>query len=160
MIDDGKVDAQQVRALRELTPEAIDLFEGLWRVTSRRDLGCFGINGDKHAPNRSYFKGTAVGVLVNRYERDREARKKCVANHGATCVMYGFVFRRTYGEFGKSSIHIHHLTPLASVGRRYKVDARDGLISVYPNCNAMLHRRHNPPGIDELREIVVTNRAR
>jgi hypothetical protein len=159
-IDDEKVDAQQVRSLRELTPETIDLFEGLWREASGRDLRRSGIDGEEHVPNRSFLEGSAVRVLVNRYERDREAREQCIAHHGATCAVCGFDFGQMYGTLGQGFIHIHHLTPLASVGRRYKVDARDGLIPVCPNCHAMLHRGRKPLGIDKLREIVVANRGR
>ena len=37
-ITEGQVDQQQVRAVRELMPDTIEIFEGLWRSASGRDV--------------------------------------------------------------------------------------------------------------------------
>jgi len=159
-IDNGQVDAQQVRALRELTPETIDLFEGLWLEASGRDLRRSGIHGEERVPSRSYLEGAAVRVLVNRYERDRGARDDCIAEHGAVCSVCEFDFSRAYGQLGEGFIHVHHLVPLSSVGRRYRVDGRRDLIPVCPNCHAMLHTGATPPSVERLRQIVRQHRGR
>jgi 5-methylcytosine-specific restriction protein A len=152
------VDAQQVRRLRELTSDTIDLFEGLWREASGRDLRRSGIDGEERVPNRSYLEGSAVRVLVNRYERDRRAREDCIAHHGAVCAVCEFDFSRVYGQLGEGFIHTHHVVPLASVGRSYEVDGRRDLIPVCPNCHAMLHTGATPPSVERLRQIVRRHR--
>jgi predicted HNH restriction endonuclease len=157
-IDNGQVDAQQVRALRELTPETIDLFEGLWRGASGRDLRRSGIEGEEHVPNRSYLEGSAVRVLVNRYERDRRAREDCIAHRGTACAVCDFDFGRVYGRVGEGFIHVHHIVPLATLGRSYQVDGRRDLIPVCPNCHAMLHTGATPPSVERLRQIVRQHR--
>jgi predicted HNH restriction endonuclease len=153
-IENGQVDAQQVRSLRELTPETVELFEGLWRGASGRDVRRSGIDGEERVPNRAYLEGAAVRVLVNRYERHREAREECIAHHGAACSVCRFDFSRVYGRHGEGFIHVHHLVPLSSVGRRYRVDPVNDLVPVCPNCHAMLHRGETPPTVQGLRAIV------
>jgi hypothetical protein len=159
-IENAQVDAQQIRRLRELTPETIDLFESLWREASGRDLRRSGIDGEERVPNRSYLEGAAVRVLVNRYERDRGARDECIAEYGAVCSVCDFDFSRAYGRLGEGFIHVHHIVPLASVGRSYEVDGRRDLIPVCPNCHAMLHTGATPPSVERLRQIVRQQRRR
>lgn len=153
-ITDGHVDQQQVRAVRELTPDTIEIFEGLWRTASGRDLRRSGIDGEEHVPNRSYLEGAAVRVLVNRYERDRGARDECVARHGAACAVCGFEFSREYEGVGAGFIHVHHIVPLGTVGQRYRVDPINDLVPVCPNCHAMLHWGSSPRSVQELRRMV------
>lgn len=150
----GQVDQQQVRAVRGLTPDTIEIFEGLWRTASGRDLRRSGIDGEEHVPNRSYLEGAAVRVLVNRYERDRRARDECVAHHGAACAVCGFEFGCEYEGVGEGFIHVHHIVPLGSLGRQYHIDPINDLIPVCPNCHAMLHWGASPPSIEELRQMV------
>lgn len=153
-ITDGQVDQQQVRAVRKLTPETIEIFEGLWRTASGRDPRRSGIDGEEHVPNGSYLEGAAVRVLVNRYERDRGARDECVAHHGAACAVCGFEFSREYEGVGAGFIHVHHIVPLGTVGQRYRVDPINDLVPVCPNCHAMLHWGASPLSIEELRQRV------
>lgn len=153
-ITDGQVDQQQVRAVRELPPDTIEIFEGLWRTASGRDLRRSGIDGEEHVPNRSYLEGAAVRVLVNRYERDRWARDECVARHGAACAVCGFEFSREYEGVGAGFIHVHHIVPLGTVGQRYRVDPINDLVPVCPNCHAMLHWGAKPPSVEQLRRKV------
>lgn len=143
-----------MRAVRELTPDTIEIFEGLWRMASGRDLRRSGIDGEEHVPNRSYLEGAAVRVLVNRYERDRRARDECVAHHGAACAVCGFEFDCEYEGVGEGFIHVHHIVPLGTLGRQYHIDPINDLIPVCPNCHAMLHWGASPPSIEELRQMV------
>ena len=65
-------------------------------------------------------------------------------------------FFETYGELGKGFIHIHHKTPLSQIKNEYKVDFKEDLIPVCPNCHAMLHRKINgkEPTIYELQKML------
>ena len=78
--------------------------------------------------------------MVNKYERSSIARKKCIEEFGASCVICGMNFEKAYGEYGKGFIHVHHLKPLHTIGRDYVVDYKKDLIPVCPNCHAMIHR--------------------
>lgn len=61
-----------------------------------------------------------------------------------------------YGEIGEGFIHVHHLTPIHQIGKEYKVNYKEDLAPVCPNCHAMLHRKinGNEPTISELKEIM------
>lgn len=91
-----------------------------------------------------YVEGAATQVVVNRYERDRNARQKALEYHGYQCKVCGLDMSKVYGEIGKGFIHVHHLVPLSAIKEDYHLDPIDDLIPVCPNCHAMLHR-HNPP---------------
>lgn len=79
-------------------------------------------------------------VLVNRYERDREARQACIEAHGLRCKVCEFDFEAAYGSLGAGFIHVHHVVPISQVGGDYNVDPVRDLVPVCPNCHAMLHR--------------------
>ncbi len=158
-ITNGRVDQQQVRRLRELTPETVDLFERLWRDASGGDARRSGENGEERIPNREYLEGGAVRVLANRYERDRDARNACIAHYGAACAVCRMTFGDVYStDLGEGFIHVHHIVPVSARGRRYRVDPINDLIPVCPNCHAMLHTGRTPPTVAELRRIVERHR--
>ena len=60
-------------------------------------------------------EGSRRQVVVNAYERDPTARQKCIEYYGAACVVCGFSFLDAFGPEAEGFIHVHHLTPLASV---------------------------------------------
>ena len=97
-----------------------------------------------------YFEGTKRRIVVNAYERDNKARKKCIEHYGYKCVICNFDFEQYYGEIGKEFIHVHHLKSLAEIGEAYKVNPIDDLRPVCPNCHAMLHKRKPAYEVEEL----------
>ena len=99
-----------------------------------------------------YCEGAVTRVLVNRYERDPRARAECLKKHGTRCKVCGLQFKDRYGEIGKDFIHAHHVLPLATVRKEYKLDPEKDLVPVCPNCHAMLHKREPPFSISELKE--------
>ncbi|MCU1251427.1 MAG: endonuclease [Edaphobacter sp.] len=101
-----------------------------------------------------YTEGSVQKILINRYERDRRAREKCVAHYGAKCQVCNFDFEQTFGIVGKGYIHVHHVVQLAALQSHYIVDPVLDLRPVCPNCHAMLHRRTPPYSVTELRRIV------
>jgi 5-methylcytosine-specific restriction protein A len=102
------------------------------------------------------FEGLKKQIIVNKYERSSLARAKCIEYHGLNCVVCEMNFFETYGELGKGFIHIHHKTPLSQIKNEYKVDFKEDLIPVCPNCHAMLHRKINgkEPTIYELQKML------
>lgn len=91
-----------------------------------------------------YSEGTALQVLVNRYERNRTARDMRIASKGCKCAVCGMDFEKVYGEIGKGFIHVYHTIPISSIGKDYEIDPERDLVPVCPNCHAMLHRQDPP----------------
>ena len=113
---------------------------------------------DELPPTESYYEGARQTVTVNKYERDAKARDACIAHHGSTCQVCDFDFGSVFGEMGKGFIHVHHITPLSSIGKGYVPDPINDLVPVCPNCHAMLHRTNPPLQPAELRVIISETR--
>lgn len=98
-----------------------------------------------------HMEGLVRAVLVNAFERSESARNACIDHHRPVCQVCHLNFEERYGEIGRGYIHVHHIVPIASVGRQYQVDPINDLVPVCPNCHAMLHRRNPPLSVEELR---------
>lgn len=111
------------------------------------------IDGDK-----TYQEGAQKSVTVNVYERNREAREKCIKHFGINCIVCGFDFEETYGDIGAGFIHVHHITPVSvKNGKKYDVDPLKDLVPVCPNCHAMIHRRKEFLSIEKLKQMLHPN---
>lgn len=104
--------------------------------------------------DKKMTEGTTKPILVNIYERNPLARKKCIEHFGAKCVVCGFDFEEKYGVLGKGFIHVHHVIDLATIGKEYEVDYTQDLVPVCPNCHAMLHKRKPAYKVEELIAII------
>lgn len=102
----------------------------------------------------SYWEGATEQIQVNRYERNSAARLACLDHWGSQCQVCGVDFQKTYGEIGRGVIHVHHLTPLASVGKAYQVNPVRDLRPVCPNCHSLLHRSPDPSDLKALQSIL------
>ncbi len=100
------------------------------------------------------IEGAKKAVLVNVYERDPQARRRCIAAWGLACVVCNFDFERAYGAMGAGFIHVHHLRPLSDIGEAYALDPVADLRPVCPNCHAMIHRHTPALSIDFLRQAL------
>ena len=69
-------------------------------------------------------------------------------------MVCGKDFEEQYGSIGKGFIHVHHLTPISSIGKEYKLNIDKDLVPVCPNCHYMLHRKDPPYTPEELKEIL------
>ena len=103
---------------------------------------------------RKLVEGAKKTVIVNAYERNGKAREICIEHYGTKCSVCDFDFESKYGEIGLGYIHVHHLTKLSSIGRRYELDPIRDLRPVCPNCHSMLHKRDDPFSIEELRKML------
>jgi hypothetical protein len=101
-----------------------------------------------------YTEGSTIKVLVNKYERNTEARTKCIKHYGAVCSACLFDFEDEYGEIGKGFIHVHHLVPMSEIKESYVVNPIDDLVPVCPNCHAMIHKRNPPYSIVEIKKML------
>ncbi|HWQ28265.1 MAG TPA: HNH endonuclease [Dehalococcoidia bacterium] len=104
-------------------------------------------------------EGAVARILVNAFERNPEARRRCIEIHGCACVVCGFDFGEVYGSVAKGYIHVHHLIPLSEVRAEYEVNPEKDLRPVCPNCHAVIHRRNPPFSIEDVQRILQRRRG-
>ncbi|MCK9166490.1 MAG: HNH endonuclease [Acholeplasmatales bacterium] len=108
-----------------------------------------------------YLEGEEQTILVTKYERNQEARRKCLEHLGTSCRVCGFNFFEEYGEIGRDFIHVHHIIPISQIKKNYVIDPFKELVPVCPNCHAMLHRRNkdgNYPSVEELKALKINKK--
>ncbi|MBX3400536.1 MAG: HNH endonuclease [Gemmataceae bacterium] len=101
-----------------------------------------------------FVEGATRTITVNAYERDPEARRKCIAAHGTVCSVCTMNFGKVYGPVAEGLIHVHHLRPLSEVKAAHTVDPVKDLRPVCPNCHAVLHWRVPAFSIEEVRAFL------
>ena len=110
-------------------------------------------------PDEYEESGIGKKVLVNKYERNPAARRRCLQLKGTSCVICGFNASEKYGEEFKDKIEVHHVVPINEIHKDYKVDPEMDLVPVCPNCHMMLHTKlkdGNYPTIEYLKALVNT----
>jgi 5-methylcytosine-specific restriction enzyme A len=102
------------------------------------------------------YPPAAVSTIdVNRYERDPEARRVCLAFHGTSCAACGFSYEAAYGDAGTGYIDVHHVVPPDMLGNGYQLDPIADLVPLCPNCHTLAHHGLTAPRtVSELRKIV------
>ncbi len=106
---------------------------------------------------QQYYEGASKQVSVNVYERNAEARAKCIKHYGYKCAVCSFDFERYYGSIGKNYIHVHHIVPLSEIRKEYRLDPIKDLIPVCPNCHAIIHRTQPALTIEQLKSHLLNN---
>ncbi|HEY9355874.1 MAG TPA: HNH endonuclease, partial [Arthrobacter sp.] len=103
----------------------------------------------------TYPDAAVARAAVNRYERDPEARRACIAHRGTNCAACGFSFELAYGELGKDFIDVHHVVPASQLGNGYLLDPLTDLVPLCANCHAMAHYGVSSPRSEaELRHLI------
>ena len=108
----------------------------------------------------TYIEGATSTVAVNAFERNRRARRQCIAHYGALCFVCGLSFEDYYGAIGQDFIEVHHVVPLSEIGEAYEVDPVRDLRPVCSNCHSMLHRRVPPFAPEHLRDLIAGTNGR
>lgn len=104
--------------------------------------------------NEVLVEGSAKTITVNAYERNLEARAKCIEYYGTKCVICDFSFRKFYGFVGDGYIQVHHLKPLSEIREAYEINPIADLRPVCANCHVIIHRRNPPYTIEEVKEFI------
>lgn len=105
--------------------------------------------------NGTVAEGAGKQILVNIYERNPAARRRCIDHWGHRCSVCDFDFQKVYGDLGEGYIHVHHLKPLGEIKQSYLLDPVHDLRPVCPNCHAMIHRSSPALSIEDLRKRLV-----
>jgi hypothetical protein len=171
------LDRQTLRIPRELTNGSASLLDDIIEMTEGHSStkGPTTISNDQlqqyrcgrdlapalheEAWSGAYAEGSVKQVLVNRYERDPNARAACIRHRGTTCSVCDLDLTSVYGPVAAGFIHVHHLLQLSDIGSDYEVDPVEDLRPVCPNCHAIVHRRNPPYSIDEVKCFVATCRS-
>lgn len=103
------------------------------------------------------FPPEAVSRIdVNRFERNADARRSCLAFHGTSCAACGYSFETTYGT--ADVMDVHHVVPPALLESGYQLDPITDLVPLCPNCHAVAHCGTGPPlTIQELRSMMAAS---
>lgn len=97
-------------------------------------------------------EGSVLDSHGNRYERNREARMKCIEHYGYSCYICGMNFEESYGEVGKGFIEVHHVVPLSQIKKEYEIDPVKDLRPLCSNCHSMVHRTTPIGDVEEMRK--------
>ncbi|MBD5227070.1 MAG: restriction endonuclease [Bacteroidales bacterium] len=85
----------------------------------------------------TYHKYSTNNHSVTSYERNQQAREKCLSYFGYSCQICGINFEKVYGEIGKGFIHVHHVDFISSFdGAAHEINPCEEQIPVCPNCHA------------------------
>ena len=174
-VNDRNLDRQTTRVVREPTMESVSLLDEIIEMTDddghpttvsddrlRRYRAGRDLAMALHEEIRSgtvYVEGSVKQVLVNRYERDPNAREACIRHHGEVCSVCGIDLKAAYGQVAAGFIHVHHLIQLSRVGSDYVVDPVEDLRPVCPNCHAIIHRRDPPYLIGDVKRFLESRRS-
>ena len=126
---------------------------------AREQSQAFFVSPEELPTTEEFTEGNAQLVPVNIFERSVKARSACLQHYGVVCAVCGFDFEKIYGELGREFIHVHHITPLAKIGKEYTVDPIKDLRPICPNCHAMLHKRTPALTVSRLKELIADLRA-
>jgi len=133
-----------------IPPVIGDVMERLWAQRS----GIGAVRGpDEVAGEDELVEGAARRTMVNAYERNGEARRRCLAHYGTRCFACGISFEETYGEFARDYMHVHHVVALSSVKKSYVINPIADLRPLCPNCHAAVHLTDPPMSPEDLRAV-------
>ena len=108
-------------------------------------------------PQEYSESGIGKKILVNKYERNSTARRRCLEIHGTKCIICGFDAGEVYGDDYKDKIEVHHIIPIHKLKNDYKIDPCEDLVPVCPNCHMILHtkaRNNEYPTIESLKSAL------
>ncbi len=100
-------------------------------------------------------EGAKKQIIVNSYERNQEAVRRCIAHYGPVCQICDLRMEDRYGIDAKGLIHVHHIKPMKSITEEYEVDPISDLRPVCPNCHAVIHRSDPPFEMNYVKNIII-----
>lgn len=154
---DGRVDANQLTSLRQLTIESAQMMDDVWyndAYTPQSVQDFLELSEDDTA----YAEGKVVVRTVRERQRSRqlvnEAKKQFRAAHDGRlyCEVCGFDYAQAYGI---DYIEAHHTEPIASLEHETE-NTVQALVMLCANCHRVIHSRTPPYSLEELRTMMTT----
>lgn len=149
------VDAQQLRALRELVPESAKMIEQLWYDAKLEDEPTVQDMLEIREDEQAYSEGQIVSRTIKQRRRSRtlvkDAKQRFLDRHGRLfCEACGFDF----GDFyGMDYIEAHHTRAIADYDEDDETLVED-LAMLCANCHRMIHSKTPPLTIEELKKRI------
>jgi hypothetical protein len=152
---DGRVDANQLTSLRQLTLQAAQMMDDIWyndAYTPESVQDFLELSEDDAA----YAEGKVVVRTVRERQRSRklvsDAKSRFRAAHEGRlfCEVCGFDYKASYGI---DYIEAHHTEPIASL-KAEKENTTESLVMLCANCHRAAHSRTPPYNVEELREMI------
>jgi|GEM_PF-1416656 len=106
------------------------------------------------SPSVEFREGAPRETTHNIFERNPEARRRCLEHHGRSCAVCWMSFGLVYGPLAKGFIHVHHLRPLSEIGAGHTVNPVADLLPVCANCHAVLHLGGECRSIEDVRQLI------
>lgn len=103
------------------------------------------------------LEGATCQVKINSYERNPEARRRCIEHYGQSCCICAFNFGERYGDIAEGFIHVHHLKALSEIRQEYEVDPIADLRPVCANCHAVIHMGSRTRSLEEVKSMLLSN---
>ena len=123
------------RAVRfDKSPKKRKVYDSLKGIINNYNDDPFAFDSDK------LFEGARKTEIVNKYERNREAREICLKQKGRICTICGLNFGKTYGNYCEGYIHVHHIIPISDINEEYIINPVEDLVPLCPNCHAAIHK--------------------
>ena len=107
-----------------------------------------------HEKKSAYYEGAVETINVNRYERNKEARRKCIAHYGQACQACDIDLSKKYGSVAENFTHVHHIKKLSTISAKYQIDPVTDLIPLCPNCHAIAHLRKEPYSVQQIKSMI------
>lgn len=154
------VDAQQLRALRELVPQSAKLIEQIWYDAKLEDEPTVQDVLEIREDEQAYAEGQVVTRTIKQRRRSRtlvkDAKQRFIDEHGHLyCEVCGFDFGDVYGM---DYIEAHHTKAIADYDEDSETVIED-LAMLCANCHRMIHSQTPPLTIDELRQKIIQNKT-
>lgn len=151
----GRVDANQLTTLRQLTVQSAQMMDDIWyndAYTPQSVQDFLELSEDDTA----YAEGKVVVRTVRERQRSRklvnDAKAKFRANHDGQlyCEVCGFDFDQFYGI---DYIEAHHTEAIASLDGETE-NTIEAVVMLCANCHRAAHTRTPPYSFEELREMM------
>ena len=95
--------------------------------------------------SKENLEGGRVVRGVALLERSAMNRKRALEIHGYKCSACGFSMEELYGKDAKDIIDIHHKYPLSMLSGKTKIDCKEDLVPLCPNCHRVAHKGVKEP---------------
>ncbi|MGZ8219449.1 HNH endonuclease [Methylomagnum sp.] len=105
--------------------------------------------------DKTFDEGARKQVVSVAIERNRQARTACLTIHGSSCKACGVILAERYAGIEKDIIHVHHLILVSDHPGEYRIDPRNDLVPVCPNCHSVIHSKHPPYTIAEIKAMLI-----